>query len=337
VTLVGSQAFHPALGLILPSTTQGELLSDSGSTPGTTGGSSADLGELCRQAEAAGADSLWAVDHLFWPHPINEPMTTLAIAASATRRAALGTCILQLPLREPAGVAKQATALQLLSDGRFVLGLGVGSHEEEYQRAGIDFHRRGRLMDDGVARLRAAWSGDAARPSDYVQQPEAHRVPLWFGGSSPAARRRAAAEGDGWVPLFLTPDEYGPALTALRREATEAGRDPDTIEPAVVAFVCVGDVASAPARGAQWLADLYRVPAKAFQRHLVAGSAGDCAAELWRYVDAGARHVIVMVAGSPALEHFCALRVAFDAEAARRNGTAEKQTAERPFAGMVSS
>ena len=249
------------------------------------------------------------MDHLYWPHPIGEALTTLAVAAVATTGPTLGTCVLQLPLRQPAAVAKQATALQLLSGGRFVLGLGIGSHEEEYERAGIDFHRRGRLLDEGVARVREAW-GPAAPGSGYVQQPEAPPVPLWFGGASAAARRRAAAVGDGWVPLFITPDEYAPALAALRREAVEAGREPGAVEPGVVVFACVGDD-DAAARGAAWLSELYRVPAKAFRRHLVAGAPDACATALRRYAEAGARHIVVMVAGSPAVDHFGLLRAAF--------------------------
>ena len=129
-----------------------------GSTRSTTGRAD-EVAELCRRAEATGADSLWAVDHLYWPHPIAEAFTTLAVAAVTTTRPLLGTCVLQLPLRPPAVVAKQATALQLLSGGRFVLGLGVGIHESEYVRAGVDYHRRGQLMDEGVAGLRQAWAG----------------------------------------------------------------------------------------------------------------------------------------------------------------------------------
>ncbi len=217
---------------------QGELATADGNTSGGTGGAAA-LAELCRRAEAAGADSLWAVDHLYWPHPIAEALTTLAVAATATARTTLGTCVLQLPLRRPAAVAKQASALQLLSGGRFVLGLGVGSHRREYERAGVDFTRRGRLMDEGVAELRAAWGtrtapgsltaapgvDGAGAPSDYVQDPAPPPIPLWFGGSSAAARRRAAAVGDGWVPLFVAPEEYSTALSSLRRETVEAGRD----------------------------------------------------------------------------------------------------------------
>jgi alkanesulfonate monooxygenase SsuD/methylene tetrahydromethanopterin reductase-like flavin-dependent oxidoreductase (luciferase family) len=286
------------------------------------------VAELCRQAEAAGADSLWATDHLFWPHPIAEPMTTLAVAAAATTRTAIGTCVLQLPLRQPAAVAKQATSLQLLSGGRFVLGLGVGSHEPEYARTGVDFHRRGRLMDRGVALLREGWAaargasaGGEDGAADYVQAPAGPPVPLWFGGASTAARRRAATVGDGWIPLFLTPPEYADSLAALRLEAEVAGRDPDAVEPGVVVFAHVGDKDEAPARGAAWLSQLYRLPAKSFRRHLVAGPPEACAAALRRFAAAGARHIVVMVAGAPALEHFALLRTAFAGDTDRAVGS----------------
>jgi alkanesulfonate monooxygenase SsuD/methylene tetrahydromethanopterin reductase-like flavin-dependent oxidoreductase (luciferase family) len=297
--------------MILPATLQEELPDETGSTSGHTPGTASNLAELCRRAEETGADSLWAVDHLYWPHPINECLTTLAIAAAATRRPTLGSCILQLPLRHPAAVAKQVTALQHLSSGRFILGVGVGSHEAEYVRAGVDFHRRGRLMDEGLAVIRDAWAAADQPAGSYRQEPWSPRVPIWIGGSSVAARRRAAAVGDGWAPLFLTADDYGAALGALRQETEEAGRDPDAVEPAMVVFARVGSDGQAPPEGARWLSDLYGVPAKAFERYLVAGPPEACAAALSRYVEAGARHIIVMVAGTGAVDHFSQLRAAF--------------------------
>ena len=311
MTPVGSGAGAPKLGLILPPTTQGELVGTGGSTIGTTG-SAAEVAELWRRAEATGADSLWAVDHLFWPHPMGESLTTLAVAAGATSSPTLGTCVLQLPLRRPAAVAKQATALQLLSGGRFVLGVGVGIHEGEYARAGVDYTRRGALMDEGIAEMRRAWANPSEPPSDYVQDPTSSPVPLYVGGSSPAARRRAATVGDGWVPLFLTAEEYGPALAELRRETAEAGRDPDSVEAGVVVFACVGDDAGTtpsagppgsrtstacrprPSGATWWPARPTRAPAA-----------------LQRFADNGARHILIMVAGSPAVEHFGLLRAAF--------------------------
>jgi probable F420-dependent oxidoreductase len=299
--------------MILPATLQEELPDESGSTVGHTLSTAANVAELCRRAEETGADSLWAVDHLYWPHPINECLTTLAVAAAATRRVSLGTCILQLPLRHPAVVAKQVTALQHLSGGRFILGVGVGSHEAEYVRAGVDFHRRGRLMDEGLAVIRDAWAADDQADGSYRQEPSSPPAPVWIGGSSVAARRRAAAVGDGWAPLFLTADDYGSALRELRHETEEAGRDPDAVEPAMVVFARIGAEDSAPPEGAQWLSELYGVPAKAFDRYLVAGPPEFCAATLSRYVEAGARHIVVMVAGTGAVDHFSQLRAAFSA------------------------
>ncbi len=295
----------------MPATLQGELPDDIGSTSGSNTGSARDVFDLCERAEATGADSLWAVDHLYWPHPINECLTTLTIAAAATRGPTLGSCILQLPLRHPGAVAKQATSLQNLSGGRFVLGVGVGSHAGEYARAGIDFHRRGRLMDEGIAALFEAWSTSHDHEIRYRQEPTSSRVPLWIGGASPAARRRAALVGDGWAPLFIVPEDYGPALAALRRTSEEAGRDPDSVEAAVVVFARVGPDDEAPAQGARWLSELYGVPAKAFERHLVAGEPETCAAALRRFDEAGARHIVVMIAGTGAVSQFGLLRSAF--------------------------
>jgi alkanesulfonate monooxygenase SsuD/methylene tetrahydromethanopterin reductase-like flavin-dependent oxidoreductase (luciferase family) len=314
VTPVANGAHRPSLGLILPATLQGELPVETGITSGATQEDAGTLSELCRRVEASGADSVWAVDHLFWPQPINECLTTLAVAAAATKHVTLGSCVLQLPLRQPSAVAKQATALAHLSGGRFVLGLGVGTHGAEYDRAGIDFHQRGRLMDSGIATMRAAWATAAEPAPGYRQIPGSPPVPLWIGGASVAARRRAAAVGDGWVPLFLTADEYGPALDALRHETEQAGRPADAVTPAAVVFVNVGPE-GAHDRGARWLSELYDLPEKAFHRHLVAGSAESCAAALMRFAHAGARHIVVMVAGSGALAHFSALRAAWTDDA----------------------
>jgi alkanesulfonate monooxygenase SsuD/methylene tetrahydromethanopterin reductase-like flavin-dependent oxidoreductase (luciferase family) len=120
---------------------------------------------------------------------------------------------------------------------------------------------------------------------------------------TPRHRRRRAA------------DEYEPALHALRQETEEAGRDPDAVEPAVVVFARVGADDEAPVHGARWLSDMYGVPPKAFERHLVAGEPETCAVALQRYADAGARHIVVMIAAPGAVGHFGLLRSAFVAHA----------------------
>ena len=121
----------------------------------------------------------------------------------------------------------------------------------------------------------------------YRQSPPSPRVPLWIGGSSLATRRHAAAVGDGWAPLFLTSEDYGPALQALRRETVEAGRDPDAVEPAVVIFVRVGSDKEAPTRGAKWLSDMYALRPRPSIATWWPVSPEACAAAVDRYVEAG--------------------------------------------------
>ena len=275
-----------------------------------TFGTTAWVSELAAGAEEAGAGGVWAPDHLFWMRPAPECLTSLAVAATVTRRVHLGACVLQLPLRTPAAVAKQAAALQVLSGGRFVLGVGSGSHASEYALAGAPFRDRGRRLDAGIAALRSAW-GTAEQPGGYRLEPAAP-VPVWIGGSSAAALRRAGTLGDGWVPLFVGPERFADSLGSLRQIAASAGRDPDAIVPAVVMVTSVGDDPSrARAAGTSWLSSLYGIPAKAFDRHLVAGTPDDCAAAAGRYVDAGAAHVIVLVASDDALGQFRALAAAY--------------------------
>ncbi len=303
------------LGFLLPPMPPLVSPRENGPTSGTTFrhpfGSTAWVTSLASSAEDVGAAGVWATDHLFWGRPAGECLTTLAVAAAATRVATVGTCVLQLPLRAPAAVAKEAAALQVLSGGRFVLGVGAGSHPGEYDLADVSFHTRGQRLDAGLAALRAAWA-TAGGPGDYRLEP-APTVPIWVGGSSPAALRRAATVGDGWVPLFIGHEEFAAALGRLRTTALEAGRGADAVPASVVMVAAVGpDVARARAAGTEWLAALYGIPARAFARHLVAGPAGYCAEAAARYVEAGAAHVAVLVAADDALDQFRALAAAYD-------------------------
>lgn len=312
-----------SLGIILPPMAPGSLggkeILTSGTTFSPTFGSTNSIVETCRAAEAAGAGAIWASDHLFWRRPTLESLTTLAVAAGATSQAALGTCVLQLPLRSPAAVAKQASALQLLSGGRFVLGVGVGSHPDEYRLAGVDYATRGRRLDDGLAALREAWADTSGATADtsgttadtsgarYRQEPVA-AAPVWVGGASPAALRRAATLADGWVPLFCDPPTFADRLARVRDLRAAAGGDRGELTAAVVMVAHVSrDERRARERGTAWLATLYGIAPRAFERHLVAGSAGRVAEAAHRYFSSGATHVAVLVAADDPMEHFSAL------------------------------
>jgi alkanesulfonate monooxygenase SsuD/methylene tetrahydromethanopterin reductase-like flavin-dependent oxidoreductase (luciferase family) len=322
VTSAPSTPAPGAIGLILPTLPQDTVPSWADTTAGDPASDPvADLVATCQGAEAAGATTLWACDHLFWHGPCLECTVALTVAATATTTAMLGSCVIQLPLRRSVAVAKQFASLQALSRGRMILGVGVGSHEGEYVQVGADYHHRGHDLDDGIDDLHRAWaSGEGADRGDttsavpaerYRQLPAAPPVPVWVGGSSEAALHRAATRGDGWMPLFLSVDEYGEAVRRLAKEADAAGRDPGDVTPAMVVFVAVDDDADAGrAKGTAWMSSLYGLPPKAFERHLVAGSATEVARQVTAYQEAGAEHVAVYVTDDAPLPQFAQLMAA---------------------------
>ena len=187
-----------------------------------------------RQAEDLGYDNIWVNDHLAIPHnapyppskSFYEPLITLTWAAAATSRVELGTSVLVLPLRIPAHLAKELATLDLLSDGRLILGAGVGWMEAEFDAMGVPFHDRGARTDDIINILRACWGEDpiSYRPTTVtaaldgiraLPQPE-RKIPIWVGGNSKPALRRAKALGDGWHGTRVPIDQIGPIVEDLR-------------------------------------------------------------------------------------------------------------------------
>jgi len=301
------------IGLVLPTFVQ-DTVPTWAAPRGRAGDPTADVAALCHRAEELGAGALWACDHLFWHGPCLECMVVLAVAATATTLATLGTCVVQLPLRHAPAVAKQAASLQTLSGGRIILGVGVGSHPGEYDEAGVDYHRRGRLLDAGIDELRRSWASgegvtrgdtDAGGAARYRQLPEPAPIPVWCGGSSEAALRRAATLADGWMPLFLSPAEYGDAVDRLAKEAAAVGRPDDAVTPSIVLFVSVDDdPVIARTRGTAWMSSLYGIPAKAFERHLVSGTLAEVTEAITSYRAAGARHVALYVTADQPMDQF---------------------------------
>ncbi|MFD0689014.1 LLM class flavin-dependent oxidoreductase [Actinomadura fibrosa] len=176
--------------------------------PGTDPGV---LREWAAVVEGLGFDILMMSDHVAitadvaerYPEPFYEPFTTLSWLAGITTRVRLGTTVLILPYRHPLLVARMAGNLQQLSGGRFVLGVGVGWARQEFEALGVPFGERGRLTDEYLAALRDTW-----RTSDDTPP-----VPIWVGGSSDAAIRRAITFGDAWHPLHSTLAELRSTLT----------------------------------------------------------------------------------------------------------------------------
>lgn len=205
-----------------------------------------DLGavlDACRAAEAAGVDSVVVADHVaigprtdrypfgrfpYGPEePWPEPLTLLTAAATVTTRVRLGTGILVAPLRPPLLLAKTVATLDALSGGRLDLGLGTGWQPEEFAGSGVDFARRGAVLDDTVAACRALWAGAPASFASAtvtfddlwcVPAPvQAGGPPLWFGGpASGRSLRRIVDNHAGWLPVAGTPlDDVAAGVRAL--------------------------------------------------------------------------------------------------------------------------
>ena len=190
--------------------------------PGTAPGL---LRSWAQTVEGLGFDLLMVSDHIAvtpdvaeqYPAPFYEPFTTLAWLAGITDRIQLGTTVLIVPYRHPLLVARMAANLNDLSGGRLVLGVGVGWAVQEFGALGVPFRQRGKLTDDYLRTVRAAWEND----EDY----RGGRIPIWVGGNSEAGLRRAVRLGDAWHPLRFTMPWLREAVDRLT-ELADAQRRP---------------------------------------------------------------------------------------------------------------
>jgi probable F420-dependent oxidoreductase len=190
------------------------------------------------QAEELGFADVWVSEHIIVPkdraYPPSaifwDPVLTLTWAAACTRRVGLGTSVLVLPMRHPLPLAKELATLQNLSEGRLILGAGVGWLEDEFEALGVPFRERGRRMDEGIAMMRAVWADDPVSfEAKYIPaiiddmrilpKPE-KPIPIWIGGTSEPALRRAARL-DGWHGSRCTPEQATPFVGRLRAERPE--------------------------------------------------------------------------------------------------------------------
>jgi len=191
--------------------------------PGTPGRT---LVEWARRAEERGFSGLATIDRIAYPS--YESLITLAAAAAATERIGLVTNVLLGPTRNPVLLAKEAASIDQISGGRLVLGLGVGSREDDFLAAGQDFHSRGRRWDQDIELMLRAWKGEPVGGALKPVGPTPTRpggVPLLFGGATERAIERTVKWGIGWT-VGGTPPEQGASFAERVRAAwKEAGRD----------------------------------------------------------------------------------------------------------------
>ncbi len=276
--------------------------------------------ELAVYAEQLGYDSVWGNDHLSTqgyvrdefdqPPQFLDPLTYLAFVAARTERIRLATCVLVLPFRHPVVVAKQLASLDHLSDGRLVVGVGIGAYREEFESlspGGRDLHR-GRYAEEalqGLAQLfterRSTFAGEYLAFEDVESYPKPLQQPLpvLSGGNSAGSKDRAGRLVHGWLPACLTPDEVTGGVAAIHDSAQRVGRDlPDDFEVAVQLGISLGrtrEEAETRFRTSQVHAHMESLAASTLkdqqggdliERNLV-GTPDDVAEQVATYIEAG--------------------------------------------------
>ena len=259
-----------------------------------------------RQAEALAYDSLWVTDHLAFHVPVTDAMGLLAFAAGVTERIMLGTAVYLLPLRPTIATAKAAASVDMLSGGRLTLGVGVGGeYAPEWEAAGVDRRTRGARADEAIPLLRRLWSekrvgheGQHERFPELSVAPGPARdggPPVWVGGRSDAAMRRAGRLGDGYISHMATPEHYARNLERIADAASEAGRAPLPFSTSAYFFTWIGDDdEQAAAACADELSRVYAMPFEGrVRKYCLVGTPDTIRVRLQQYVDAGLRHPII--------------------------------------------
>ena len=181
-----------------------------------------ELGAVARAADDAGFDYVAVCDHVRIPAERAEAMSTawydtvatLGWLAGITSTTKLLSHVYVVAYRHPLQTAKAFATLDELSGGRVILGVGAGHVEQEFDALGISFADRGRLTEDAIDGIRAAWADD--QPTQRPQPRQQPHPPIWIGGSSPAALRRAAQRGDGWLPQGTTKADMPAAIARIK-------------------------------------------------------------------------------------------------------------------------
>jgi probable F420-dependent oxidoreductase len=272
---------------------------------------------VAQAADRLGFDSIWVAHHVVLPYEREsqypyqrsgtevamspgmqwlDPIVTLSLVAAVTERVRLGTSVYVLPYRNPVTLAGELAALDVLSDGRFVFGVGVGWMREEFEAIGVPPEERGVRTDEHLRALRALWSEDPAsfegRFTSFsgVVLATTPRTeggpPVWVGGNTDAALRRALRLGVGWHGFEVFPEEIPDIKGRLERLGEDVGRDPAELELSVARGLMP------PGREQESF-----IP----ERRMLGGSAAEIVDELGRYSEAGVDMVLIQVSLLPPL------------------------------------
>jgi probable F420-dependent oxidoreductase len=268
--------------------------------------------EAARQAEELGFDGAWVGDHLWGHAPWLDSTVALASAAAVTERLQLGFSVMLIALRPPAWAAKQIQSIDALSGGRLTLGVGVGGeYPEEFEAAGVPVHERGKRVDQTLEVLpdlllgrRVDYDGDALSVHANPLAPAMPSLPrILIGGRGDVALRRVVRVGDGWLPMWLSPEELSERGGRLRELAAASGRP----EPSVTLLILVhvdDDLERSRREAAEHLEGQYKLPLHVVERWAALGPPEHVAEQLQPYIDVGVNELILMTLGRAPLVQY---------------------------------
>jgi alkanesulfonate monooxygenase SsuD/methylene tetrahydromethanopterin reductase-like flavin-dependent oxidoreductase (luciferase family) len=268
--------------------------------------------EAVQDVEALGVDSLWVGGHLASPHPSPEPMVWLARLVEQAQRAVVGTATLVLPWYAPAVVAKQLADLDRASGGRLIVGVGAGGeYPDDFAAAGVPIGDRFTRLDESIGLLRRFWSAEPVHHEGRHFRYDGLRIrppparpggpPIVVTGRKVGAMRRAALYGDGWMPYLYSAERYARSVVTIAEIAGGAGRSLDTFRFMSYVMVAVDDDPAAARRAAsEFLGGTYEQDFSRFvQRVTVTGNLDQVVEGLRAFVEAGARHLVLLPCSVP--------------------------------------
>jgi len=259
-------------------------------------------GFLRRVEELGLFESAWTQEDVIGASGMLAPLQTLAYAAACTEHVRLGCAVFVLPLHNPLHLAKAISSLDCLSHGRIEVGVATGGRGRPYDAFGLDADKPVARFNEALALMKACWTDevinfhglwelqDASMDPKPVQKPY---PPIWFGGSAPAAMRRAVRHGDGFMGAgSQTTAQFAEQVKVVKAELSAQGRELDTFGVGKRVYVHVDDD---PARGRQRLEDALtrHYERGGWSEHLLAGPPEQCAAGIRAVADAGAELVLL--------------------------------------------
>src|SRR5262245_12848570 len=289
---------------------------------------SSSLFKIAERAEALGFHSVWVGDSLT-ARPRIDALTTLAAVGARTQRVRLGTAIFLAALRHPIMLAYQLASLDWMTGGRVDLGVGYGrpkepASEHEFRILGLDPSARMKMSEELVQIMRRLWrendvshQGKFTRFENVTIEPkpvQSGGVPIWLASNNvEPGLKRVARLADAWINNLKSPEVFGECWQKIRGYATDAGRDPNSIEPSIYFTLAAGGP-EAIVEGQQFLAEYYKRPYEAVANAMlyVAGSWNEVIDWIEKYIDAGARTVVLRFAARDQLKTLAACAEALD-------------------------